>query len=262
MEQKVFGLDFTDEGIKITSGRVKSFYTHTHMYNEMLLYEPFDGYLTVNNEIVTVDTETLLLVTTTDFHSTTVDGKTNACYLKIAFRDDVVSPHILPKLAQPIVSKKYSSNALLTELINRLRTEVGNIDNLKIILNALLLELCSIGSKIGSASKKGTELLLLNALNTVNEHFFESISLQSVAEELSVTPQYLSSAFSKYMGVSFSEYLRDKRLKFAANQLSTQKYNVTEVCFNCGYDNLSHFIRSFKKKFGISPKTYAKQHDK
>ncbi len=259
MEQKVFVFGQSDRGVRIVTDKMQSFYTHTHMYNEMLLYEAFDGYLTVNNEKIYIPEESILLVTTSDFHSTTLNQFKGERVVRIAFTDDIISQYILSKLAQPIFFSGYHKNPLMVEIIDRMLRSPENDEMQKILVNTLLLELCEVGSKIGSPNKKSTEVLLIKTLKTINEHFYEDITLQSVAKSLNVTPQYLSTVFSKHMEISFSEYLRDKRLKYAANQLSSRTDNVTEVCFSCGYNNLSHFIRSFKKKYGVSPKAYANQ---
>ena len=103
MEKIVLGLDEIENTIKVSTDFIKSYYTHTHMYNEMLVYEPFEGYVTVNNEKIQINSTTLLIVTTTDFHSTTVMGKSDARYIKIAFGDDVLDGFLLSALSQPIV---------------------------------------------------------------------------------------------------------------------------------------------------------------
>ena len=258
MEKIVLGLDKIENTIKVSTDFIKSYYTHTHMYNEMLVYEPFDGYVTVNNEKIHINSTTLLIVTTTDFHSTTVKGKSDARYIKIAFGDDIVDGFISSSLSQPIVYENMNSNIFLTELINRLKENAVNQKKLRIFINAILLELTEKGKYIGRANKKNSELLVLRAVRTINEHFYENINLKTVAEQEHITPQHLSFLFSKYMGISFSEYLCEKRLRYASILLSEHKYNVTDVCYRCGYGNLSHFLRSFKKKYGITPKAYQK----
>ena len=256
MEKIVLGLDEIENTIKVSTDFIKSYYTHTHMYNEMLVYEPFEGYVTVNNEKIQINSTTLLIVTTTDFHSTTVMGKSDARYIKIAFGDDVLDGFLLSALSQPIVYKNMDSNIFITELINRINGNAVNQEKLRIFINAVLLELTEKGTYIGRENKKNSELLVLQAVHTINEHFFENINLKTVAEAEHITPQHLSFLFSKYMGISFSEYLCEMRLRYASILLSEHKYNVTEVCYRCGYGNLSHFLRSFKKKHGITPKAY------
>lgn len=54
------------------------------------------------------------------------------------------------------------------------------------------------------------------------------------------------------------EWLRHQRLHRARFLLSTTNRNVTEICYDCGYQNLSHFIQAFKKEFGQTPKQLTK----
>lgn len=258
MNKIVLGLDEIENTIQVSTDFIESYHTHMHMYNEMLVYEPFEGYVTVNNEKIHINSTTLLIVTTTDFHSTTVIGKSYARYIKIAFGDDILDGFLLSSLSQPIVYDNINSNIFLTEIINRIKENSANQEKLRILINSILLELTEKGTYIGRANKKNSELLVIKTVHTINEHFFENINLKTVAETEHITPQHLSFLFSKYMGISFSEYLCEKRLSYAASLLSEHKYNVTDVCYRCGYGNLSHFLRSFKKKYGITPKSYQK----
>ena len=68
--------------------------------------------------------------------------------------------------------------------------------------------------------------------------------------------QYLSSIFKQNIGIGFCEYLSDIRLRYATTLLTEKQNNITEICEACGYKNISHFIRSFKKKYGTSPSRY------
>ncbi len=256
-EKIVFGFDKTGDGIMVTSSTVESFYTHTHLYNELLVYEPFKGHITVNGENIPIDSDTVLLVTASDFHSTSVIDCTDSKYLKIAFTNEAVSPAFSERLAGPVLLPGCRSCSLLYMLLDKLKEAEG--ESKGIILNALLLELFEMGAYVGSTHKKGTEVMVLRAVEAVNKTFTERITLLSVSSALGITPQYLSSVFSRYMGVSFSEYLRDKRLRYAAGLLLENKYNVTEICYKCGFENLSHFLRSFKKRYGVSPKKYQKE---
>ena len=83
-------------------------------------------------------------------------------------------------------------------------------------------------------------------------------ALDSVAAELGITPQYLSRLFCKNAGVGFSQYLTRARLEKAAFYLKETNLTVTEIAYEVGYRDLSHFMRSFKKYFGVTPLGYKK----
>ncbi len=90
----------------------------------------------------------------------------------------------------------------------------------------------------------------------INEGFRTPLPLPRVAQQLSVTPQYLSFAFKLGLGINFSQYLAYTRLQYAAHSMLNTRESITDICFDCGFENFSHFSRSFKRLFGISPREY------
>ena len=64
--------------------------------------------------------------------------------------------------------------------------------------------------------------------------------------------------FRKYFNQSPGKWLLQKRLEYSAVLLKNPAVNVSQVALDCGFEDLSHFSRSFKDKFGSSPATYRK----
>jgi AraC-like DNA-binding protein len=62
--------------------------------------------------------------------------------------------------------------------------------------------------------------------------------------------------FRKHYGVSPGRWLLDRRLEHSASLLLTTEMSVTEVMLECGFEDLSHFSRAFKEKFGQAPSAY------
>ncbi|MBP3581065.1 MAG: helix-turn-helix domain-containing protein [Clostridia bacterium] len=73
------------------------------------------------------------------------------------------------------------------------------------------------------------------------------------------TREHASRSLSKYYGVTISDYVNDLRLCYAANLLSESNLSATDVCYECGFKNLSWFYVEFQKKFGVSPGKYKKR---
>lgn len=86
------------------------------------------------------------------------------------------------------------------------------------------------------------------------------VSLDSVAEMLSINPAYLSSTFKKYSGINFSDYLSQIRINAAKNLLKDPLRSMGEIARMTGYENGSYFCRTFKKKTGMTPSEYRKSH--
>ena len=83
-----------------------------------------------------------------------------------------------------------------------------------------------------------------------------SLSLASVAEELSYNPKYLSSAFKKKVGLGYSEYLSSVRVKYAVSLFDHGIDSVKNVALLSGFSDPLYFSSVFKSKIGSSPTDY------
>ena len=71
-----------------------------------------------------------------------------------------------------------------------------------------------------------------------------------------MTPTAFSRFFKLRTGRSISDYLIDIRLGHATRALVDSTMSVAEICYSCGFNNISNFNRIFKKKKGSSPKVF------
>lgn len=93
----------------------------------------------------------------------------------------------------------------------------------------------------------------------VQEQYDRDISLEYCAAVMNFNPAYISRVFKKEMGVSFSEYLSEYRMNIAKNLLATTEMKVSEVGQKVSYTNISAFIRTFRRTFGVTPGQYREQ---
>ena len=70
-----------------------------------------------------------------------------------------------------------------------------------------------------------------------------------------MTSQYLSSYFSKQVGTPLKAYIQTKKVA-RAKDLLDKGSDVTQACYDCGFNDCSYFIRTFKKHVGMTPLTY------
>ena len=68
----------------------------------------------------------------------------------------------------------------------------------------------------------------------------------------------LKTDFVEYYGVPVCTFLLNYKMELAKNMLRENQYNVNEIATHLGYSTSSHFIAAFKRKYGITPKQYAK----
>ena len=81
-------------------------------------------------------------------------------------------------------------------------------------------------------------------------------ALEEIGREVGCSHFYLSRTFSKEMGLTIPQYLRQLRLERAAELLKSGDYNVTEAALEVGYNSLSHFSAAFHEMFGCCPGLY------
>ena len=90
----------------------------------------------------------------------------------------------------------------------------------------------------------------------INEHFRKEIRLVTLAEMVGMTPVSFSRFFRLRTGKTLSEYIIDIRLGAASRLLVDSTRTVAEICYDCGFNNLSNFNRMFKRKKGCAPKEF------
>lgn len=100
----------------------------------------------------------------------------------------------------------------------------------------------------------GNEELKFKEIMTAN--YMYNLSLDDYARLCSKSTSSFKRSFTKVFGTTPGKWLLESRLQRAASFLSTSGLSVTQVAFESGFEDLSHFSRSFKLRFKVSPLKY------
>jgi AraC-like DNA-binding protein len=90
----------------------------------------------------------------------------------------------------------------------------------------------------------------------IHDHLFDELTLTAVAREAHMSPQGFSRFFHKWMGRTLGEYITELRIASACQALLETDHSIAEVCFACGFRNLSNFNRRFRTIKGMSPREF------
>ena len=93
-------------------------------------------------------------------------------------------------------------------------------------------------------------------LNHVRENFQSTIGSSEMSDLISMTVTSFCRYFKKITGKTFTRFVNEYRLVHAAKLLSEEQISITEVCFESGFSNYSHFTKQFKEFYGKSPSRY------
>ncbi len=144
-------------------------------------------------------------------------------------------------LAGEIESKGYGSDAMINAYLTELLVLINRHTAAEIVDPA------------GSAMPE----IVLNALSYINEHLTEEISLEDIGRALHHNGDYISRKFRESTLLTISQYTTAKRI-IMAEKLLIQGVSPTEACFGVGFNNYTHFARTFKEVTGYSPREFGK----
>ncbi|MBQ8731439.1 MAG: AraC family transcriptional regulator [Oscillospiraceae bacterium] len=92
-----------------------------------------------------------------------------------------------------------------------------------------------------------------NAINYIEEHLTEEINYEKVAEEAACSSFYFQRIFGVLCDISLGEYIRNRRLTLAGNELNVSDIKVIDIALKYGYESPESFTRAFSKFHGITP---------
>jgi len=94
------------------------------------------------------------------------------------------------------------------------------------------------------------------ALEYIDQHYAEDISLEMTARQISISSSTLSRLFRTELEKSFTDILLEKRISKACMMIREGRLSIKEICFEVGYNDPNYFSRVFKKTTGLSPSDY------
>ena len=256
----------------------RSFQIPVHWHDEFEIIYVRSGFLTVSisGESYIGKTGEAFVVSPGNLHlmgsqSGTVDYYTFLFPLKyISFRTDDMLDE---KLLEPLNSGhlmicprvKDTAKELCEQLIeiyeakkdeseSKITTQVRT----KIILLQFILHMWENGFIIEN-DKSGRNTVEKEMISYIQQSFTGEISLKEFGEQFHLSEKYVSQYFKEHFHITLSKYVTYLRLEHAKQLLQNSDIPVTEVAMLSGYQNVSYFIRSFKKTYGVSPLKYRKK---
>lgn len=98
--------------------------------------------------------------------------------------------------------------------------------------------------------------IMNSAMTYINEHYMEELSLERVSLFAGFSKCYFSRVFKQFSGVSFSEYLTNKRLNAAVDLLINTNRSIHEICLSSGFGSMATFNRVFRQYKNCTPSQF------
>jgi len=91
------------------------------------------------------------------------------------------------------------------------------------------------------------------AIDYIERHLSDALSIREIAAQVFLSPYYFQRVFHAVCGMTLSEYIRGRRLTFAAQELQEGGVRVIDVAIKYGYDSPDSFTRAFQRFHGVPP---------
>lgn len=193
--------------------------------------------------------------------------------ITIQFSHNLISPDLLSRTqfapVRKLLGKGERGVAFPKEDIDRVRDllyELPGINDkfvqfLKFLYLLYLLGLSEKPEELSSSSFATAEVnsesrRVLKVKQYIRDHYSEPLTLSSLAALVGMTPSAFSRFFRIRAGKTLTEYITDIRLGYAARMLVDTTHRISEICYMCGYNNISNFNRNFKARRGRTPKEF------
>ena len=92
----------------------------------------------------------------------------------------------------------------------------------------------------------------------IYHHYSERLILEDVAKKFNLSRSYLSKKFKSVTGFGFKEYIINVRIQHACELLLNTNKSITDIAFECGFNDSNYFGDAFRRTKGISPNKYRK----
>lgn len=216
---------------------------------------------------------TLLLILPNEVHSFYYEPGTSYTRFVITFQESFLNPLLRTQsqtslLFQTLQQLPYRMLSLNGETFNRLSflfTELLNLANQKnsfqpLLRSYLLCILLELYQKRGwfqpppPLSKSGR--LVQQIIQYIDSHYMDAVNLEDLEQHFFVNKYHLCHIFKRETDTSIVSYLQYRRIIEAQKLLLHSDLPIIDISCQCGFNNLQHFYRTFKKFIGYTPRQY------
>lgn len=152
-----------------------------------------------------------------------------------------------------VVSGKTDILSTIFDKIPNPSTEIAKLEFFSEVKNYIEELLLNIFSHSELFLMGNYSSMVQQTIYFIMDNYFKNISIEELAKNVYVTPQYLMRIFKKETGNTIMNFITDYRINEAIRLINLKQYKIYEVSEMVGYNDVRHFCRVFKSKTGFSP---------
>ncbi len=107
-----------------------------------------------------------------------------------------------------------------------------------------------------NASDSAKMKIIQRAIEYIELNYMREITIEQISIYVNFSKSYFMNCFKNIVGISVFEYIIKFRIKKACELICEGQKSITQIAFDCGFNNLSNFNRHYKRILGCTPKEY------
>lgn len=253
---------------------------HWHDEMELIYIKKGTGTITVDLKSYHISSGTIALIIPGQLHSIEQYGQESMEYENIIFHPNILiskkTDTSNTDFLQPLLSGSISVPLLYTPDFPYYKEIAACVDandeisrtNPKgyqlfiksqlFMLFFILVNKCSLKEPPKKDYKSLEKMKLI--LKYIENHYMDRITIEDVAKEVGLSQSHFMKYFKNTMGSTFIDYLNEYRLTMASRLLVSSDSSILDIASEVGFENLSYFNRTFKKRFDMTPRDYRKKY--
>lgn len=247
--------------------------THSHQYNEIYFLQSGKCNVYIDNETYCLEDGSVLFIPAFKEHTFiypfSQDVKRTVLYISTEqlnwyfnkdFKDEINNLFINKHLQ---LSRKSFSN--LSNIFEKIQFEKYSLDNMsELLTKAYFFELiiylirCQRYTHNINQKTNLSNITIGEIVNFIENNYSRQLTLPEIAAQFGISESSLTKKIKIFTNMTFKEYLTKTRIEAAKSLLISSEKSITEIAYECGYNNSNFFGDVFKKAVGMSPSSYRK----
>lgn len=240
-----------------------------HAHEEYVITLLVSGYVTLKGESeVQIEPGTLTLVPSGFPHALLRGKEMSVYWLSFGVSNEGLGQNsalLLPfqQIRQgslPIVKVSKERLPYITTLFKEVQRELSDTKS-AIVIDSLINLIISEASNASKSkySGLGSETRISKAMQYIELHYCDGISLKDVANAVHLSPAHLTTKMKESTGFTAGQWITKHRLKTAIERLENTDETIEQIAVKLGWADVTHFIRQFKKAYSTTPAAWRRQ---
>lgn len=247
--------------------------THSHQYNEIYFLQAGKCNVYIDNLQYTIEDGSVFFIPAYKEHTFiypyTQDVKRTVLYISTEqlnwyfdgnFNEEINSLFVNRHMK---LSRKSFSN--LSGMFEKLQFEKYNLDDMSGFLTKayffeIIIYLIRCQRYASNINQKTnlSNITIGEIARYIDDNYNKQLTLPETASQFGLSESALTKKIKAFTNMTFKEYITKTRIEAAKSMLISSEKNITEIAYECGYNNSNFFGDVFKKAVGMSPSSYRK----